>query len=389
MSLILEDSLLTIPEYLEEVLCACVSQGASDIHFESNLHGLIVRYRRDGHMYDLHNISESKARGAISRLKVLSGLDIAQKGVAQDGRMNLLLGNKTVSFRIATVPTQYGESIVLRVLDRYMESMDLGGLGMTLGVQQKLKSIVAQPNGMLLVVGPTGSGKTTTLYSLLNLIDRKERKVMSVEDPVEYDLDGVQQVMVEAGLGLNFKECLRAFLRQDPDVMMVGEIRDGESARMSLQASLTGHLVLSSLHAKDAPCVVARLVDMGIEYKLLPATLKGVLAQRLVRLLCPCCKIMCQVEPELLDRLGLDRGREYFKARGCEVCVQTGYEGRIGVFEYMEVGKEIGELILKKASDGEIRTCARELGMSTMKEEACRLFEAGETSLAEISKLIG
>lgn len=315
---------------------------------------MAVRYRKDGQMYNYQWIPHERARGVVSRLKVLSGLDITQKLVSQDGRLHVLLNGKEYSFRISTMPTQFGESVVLRVLDSYKACLGLENLGMPKELQQSLIKASSQHNGMILVAGPTGSGKTTTLYGLINKLNKKEKKILTAEDPVEYVLEGVQQVNIDLSIGLGFNDCLKAFLRHDPDVMMVGEIRDRASAQISLQAALTGHLVFSTLHAFDAASVVVRLIDMGVEAKLIPLAIRCIVAQRLVR-------IKCSI---------------------------SGYGGRRGIFECLHMNDELAELIVNRASVGQIRRCAQVSGMITLSQQAEVLLEKGLTTYDEVKGLL-
>jgi type IV pilus assembly protein PilB len=376
--------------FVDLVLGQAIRDRASDIHLEPFEHEFKIRCRVDGVLYEMAPPPKSLALPIISRLKVLANLDIAERRLPQDGRIRFTEGKRAVDLRISTLPTQFGESVVLRVLDRAAVRLELDELGMSPSVLAEFKEIVARPNGILLVTGPTGSGKTTTLYSGLRTINTLDRKLLSAEDPVEYEVEGVTQVPINPATGLTFASALRSFLRQDPDGIMVGEIRDVETAQVAIQASLTGHMVLSTLHTNDAAGAVTRLVDMGIEPFLIASSLEGVLAQRLVRRLCPHCRKVVRDPKSVLEAAGLDlsfiEGRSVYSAAGCEHCDRTGYRGRLGLFEWLRVTEAVRDLITQKASTAVIREKAREQGMVTLREDGLRAIFAGDTTVEEVAR---
>jgi type IV pilus assembly protein PilB len=376
--------------FVNLVLSQAIREQASDIHFEPFERDFKIRYRIDGALYDMTPPPLALALPVVSRLKVLASLNIAERRVPQDGRIRLALAGRPVDLRVSTLPTQFGESVVLRVLDASAVQLDLGQLGMPAGVRAGVEDAIRRPNGIFVVTGPTGSGKTTTLYGALRAIDRPGRKILTVEDPVEYEIDGIMQVSVNPAAGLTFASALRAFLRQDPDTIMVGEIRDLETAQISVQAALTGHLVLSTLHTNDAAGAIARLIDLGVEPFLISATLEGVLAQRLVRRVCPRCRAACAPEAALLAQLGLDpdeaAGRYFYRGRGCAYCGHTHYRGRLGLFEWLPVTEAIRGLIGEKSRALSIRKKAIEQGMRTLREEGLRAIFDGTTTIEEVIK---
>ncbi len=370
------------------ILAQAIRDRASDIHFEPFEDELRVRYRLDGALHDLAPSARRLALPVISRLKVLASLNIAERRVPQDGRIRLTLEGRAVDLRVSTLPTQHGESVVLRVLDQAAVELDIAQLGLPANVRAGLEEIIRRPNGIFLVTGPTGSGKTTTLYSGLRAINSPELKILTAEDPVEYEIEGVMQLPVNPGIGLTFATALRAFLRQDPDVVMVGEIRDRETAQVAIQAALTGHLVLSTLHTNDAVGTVTRLTDMGVEPFLLASTLEAVLAQRLVRRLCRQCRTPYAPSDADLQQVGLDRatlaGRPFFKPHGCAQCNQTGYLSRTGLFEWLRLTEPMRELVLQQAPTRRIQQLAVAQGMQTLREHGVAKLLEGETSLEEI-----
>jgi general secretion pathway protein E len=327
----------------------------------------------------------------VSRLKIMARLDIAEKRQPQDGRIALRLAGRPVDVRVSILPTAHGERVVLRLLDKQAGRLDLTGLGMADTTLATLRDLVRQPHGIILVTGPTGSGKSTTLYAALSQLDSKHTNIVTVEDPIEYDLDGVGQTQVNPRIDLTFARALRAILRQDPDVVMIGEIRDLETAQIAVQASLTGHLVLATLHTNDAAGAVVRLVDMGIEPFLVASSLLGVLAQRLVRRLCPACRR--SHEPDAAERALLANGGSetadfaLFSAPGCEACTFTGYQGRSGIFELLLIDDESRRLIHGRAAEADLRDHARERGMIGLREDGMRWVRAGETSLEEVLRV--
>jgi len=381
-----------IIRYVNLVLGQAIRERASDLHFEPFEHEFKIRCRVDGTLRELAPPPKALALPIISRLKVLANLNIAERRLPQDGRIRLSFAGRSVDLRISTLPTQFGESVVLRVLDQSAVQLDIQQLGLPRAVEDAVVEIVRRPHGIFLVTGPTGSGKTTTLYSCLKILNSPDVKVLTVEDPVEYEIDGVMQVPVNHAAELTFARTLRAFLRQDPDIVMVGEIRDLETAQIAIQAALTGHLVLSTLHTNDAPGSVMRLVDMGIEPFLLASTVEAVLAQRLVRRICPECKTVCAPPAETLRQLGLDPARLgdrpcYF-GRGCPACQHTGYRGRTGIFELLTMNDALRDLIVAGASLPELRQKAIESGLTPLREAGLQAVFAGETTLDEIARYV-
>jgi type IV pilus assembly protein PilB len=326
----------------------------------------------------------------ISRIKVLSNLNIAERRLPQDGRIQLNIAGRPVDLRVSTLPTQFGESVVLRVLDRTVVNLELESLGMPKDVIEQLSELIRLPNGILIVTGPTGSGKTTTLYSCLKRINTVDLKLLTAEDPVEYDLEGIMQVPVNEAIGMTFARALRSFLRQDPDIIMVGEMRDLETAQIAIQASLTGHLVFTTLHTNDAPGAVTRMIDMGVEPFLMTSTLEAVLAQRLIRSVCKKCRVAYEPTDAVLTSIGLTRddigGRPFYYGKGCLECNETGYRGRKGLFELLRISEPVRELVNLRAPSGVIRAKALELGMRTLREDGIRNILDGETTVEEVLK---
>ena len=379
-----------VVRFVNLVLYQAVQDRASDIHFEPFEDEFKIRYRVDGALYEMAPPPRHLAIPVISRLKVISGLNIAERRVPQDGRIQLPVGGRMIDFRVSTLPTQFGESVVLRVLDRSVVSLDLENIGMPDDIYQYFCEDIAKPNGIVVVTGPTGSGKTTTLYSALRRLNTIEHKLLTAEEPVEYDIDGIVQVPINEAIGVTFGKVLRAFLRQDPDIIMVGEIRDIETSEIAIQASLTGHLVFSTLHTNDAAGAVTRLVDMGVEPFLIASTLEAVLGQRLVRTICTNCKTEYQPTPEILQQLGLTEkqvgGRPFYYGAGCSYCNQTGYKGRRGIYEYLRVTDPIRELINQRKPTLVIRDKAVEMGMRTLREDGIRCILDGYTTVEEVLK---
>jgi type IV pilus assembly protein PilB len=377
-----------IVRFVEVILYQAIKDQASDVHFEPFADEFRIRYRIDGALYEMAPPPKHLALPVISRIKVMSNLNIAERRHPQDGRIELRIAGKPIDLRVSTLPTQYGESVVLRVLDRSVVELDLDYLGMDSTMLHDIRKVINRPNGIVIVTGPTGSGKTTTLYSCLKELNAIEYKLLTAEDPVEYDLEGIMQVGVVHHVGMTFPRALRAFLRQDPDIIMVGEIRDLETAAMAIQASLTGHIVLSTLHTNDAPGAVTRLIDMGVEPFLISSTLCGVIAQRLVRKSCSGCKTEYKPEPKELKLLGLspeDVGDRMFAyGKGCQTCNNTGYKGRVGLFEFLKVSPEVQEMINKKVPTGVIREKAMEQGMTTMRQSGVRLILDRVTTAEEV-----
>jgi type IV pilus assembly protein PilB len=377
-----------VVRFVNLVLYQAVTDRASDIHFEPFEHDFKIRYRVDGALYEMTPPPANLAPAIISRVKVMSNLNIAEKRIPQDGRIALTVAGHAVDLRVSCLPTVHGESVVLRVLDRSVVSLDLENVGLPEDVYEDITIDIEKPNGIIIVTGPTGSGKTTTLYSCLRRINTIDQKLLTAEEPVEYDMDGVIQVQINPSVGNTFAKVLRAFLRQDPDVMMIGEIRDLETAEIAVQASLTGHLVFSTLHTNDAAGAVTRLVDMNVAPYLIASTLEAVLGQRLVRSICLGCKTGYDPDEEILSRLDLKQedvgDRQFFYGRGCQKCNGTGYKGRKGVFEYLRVTEPIRELITERRPTLFIREKARELGMRTMREDGIRSILDGYTTVDEV-----
>ena len=374
------------------VLAQAIRDQASDIHFEPFDTDFKVRYRVDGVLYEMAPPPKNLALPITSRLKVLANLNIAERRVPQDGRIKLTLGGRPVDLRVSTLPTQFGESVVLRVLDQGALRLELANLGLPAGIEQGLREIIARPNGILVVTGPTGSGKTTTLYSALRELNDPVHKLLTAEDPVEYEIEGVMQVPINAGIGLNFARVLRSFLRQDPDVIMVGEIRDVETVQIAIQASLTGHLVLATLHTNDAPGAVTRLIDMGVEPFLISASLEGVLAQRLVRRICPQCREAYQPSAAEQADLGLSEteraGRPFYRGKGCPACNRTGFSGRRGIFEWLPITEGLRERITVRSSAQEMRALAAADGLATLREAGVAAVLDGTTTAGEVLQSI-
>ena len=379
-----------IIRYVDLVLYQAINEGSSDIHFEPFEQDFKIRYRVDGALYEMAPPPPHLALPIISRLKVMSNMNIAEKRIPQDGRIVKHIGEKQVDMRVSSLPTQHGESIVLRVLDRSNINLSLDKLGLPPAIFEYINKTVRKPNGIFICTGPTGAGKTTTLYAALKEINTVDSKLLTAEDPVEYDVDGIVQVPVYESIGLTFSRILRAFLRQDPDRILVGEIRDLDTAQIAIQASLTGHLVLSTLHTNDAPGAVTRLIDMGTEPFLVAASLEGILAQRLLRTICKDCRASYEPNEALLNQLGVSShelgDKEFYTGRGCDVCDQTGYKGRRGLFELLDMTDPIRELVTDRAPTVVIKQKAIELGMNTLREDGLRNIYDGNTTIEEVLK---
>jgi type IV pilus assembly protein PilB len=379
-----------IVKFVNLVLFQAVNDRASDIHFEPFEDEYKIRYRVDGALYEMAPPPKHLAGPIASRLKIMANLNIAERRLPQDGRISLNLGGRQIDFRMSTLPTQFGESVVLRVLDRSAVNLEIENLGLPKHVYDYTVEAIQQPNGIYVVTGPTGSGKTTSLYSCLRRINTIDSKLLTVEDPVEFDIEGIMQVQVNEGVGMTFMKALRAFLRQDPDVIMLGEMRDLETSQIAIQASLTGHLVLSTLHTNDAPGAVTRLVDMGVEPFLISSSLMAVLAQRLVRTICTKCRTPFEPTENQLSLLNLsphDVGEKvFYYGRGCQNCNDTGYKGRKGIFELLPVTDPVRELINERAPTAVIRQKAVEEGMITLREDGLRGIFDGLTTIEEVLK---
>jgi len=379
-----------IVRFVNLVIFQAVQDRASDIHFEPFEDEFRIRYRVDGALYEMSPPPKHLALPVVSRIKVMANLNISERRLPQDGRINFALGKRQVDLRVSTLPTQFGESVVLRVLDRSAVNLELESLGFPKYVYDYTTEAIQRPNGIFIVTGPTGCGKTTTLYSALRRVNAIDSKLLTAEDPVEYDIEGIMQVAINEGVGLTFGKALRSFLRQDPDIIMVGEVRDLETAQIAIQASLTGHLVLSTLHTNDAPGAVTRLIDMGTEPFLISSTLMAVLGQRLVRTICKSCRTPFEPTEAQLSLLNLsphDLGdKVFYYGRGCSGCNDTGYKGRKGIFELLTVNDTIRALITERAPTIVLRQKAVELGMVTLREDGLRSIFDGDTTIEEVVK---
>jgi len=365
---------------------------ASDIHIEPLEGKLGIRYRIDGVLREVDSVPKHLAAAVVSRIKIMAHMNIAERRLAQDGRIRLRIQDQDLDLRVSTVPTLYGESVVLRLLEHNAVDLSFDALGFDETTLNKLLTSLSQRHGILLVTGPTGSGKTTTLYTALKHLNSTERKIITVEDPVEYQLDGVTQIQVHSDIGLTFSNILRSIVRHDPDVIMIGEMRDLETAEIAVQSALTGHLVLSTLHTNDAAGAITRLLDMGVQDYLLTSTVSGILGQRLVRSLCSKCRTPYHASSELIDRMGLDRLTNdsdviLYKAAGCDVCGGVGYTGRIGIFEFLDVNETIRNLVLKRVDAGTLYQAAKAQGMISMSEDGIGKALAGRTTLEEVLRV--
>ena len=373
------------------ILTDAIKKGASDIHVEPYEKSYRVRYRIDGVLYDVMQPPMKLKAAITSRIKIMSQMDIAERRLPQDGRIKIKMGNKEMDFRVSTLPTLFGEKVVLRLLDKSNLQLDMTKLGFEAQSLKDFEEAIEMPYGMILVTGPTGSGKTTTLYSALNRINRIDTNIMTAEDPVEFNLPGINQVQMKTDIGLNFAAALRAFLRQDPDVIMVGEIRDYETAEIAIKAALTGHLVLSTLHTNDAPSTVSRLLNMGVEPFLVSASANLIVAQRLLRKICTNCKEETKVPANALVDLGFPpeeaKAIKTFKGKGCANCSDTGYKGRIALYEVMVIRENIKELILQGASTSELREAGRKNGMKTLRESGLQKIREGQTTIEEVLRV--
>ncbi len=379
-----------IIRYVDLVMYQAIKEKASDIHFEPFEKEFKIRYRVDGSLYEMAPPPAHLSLPIISRVKVMANMNISERRIPQDGRIVKHIGDKSVDMRVSSLPTQYGESVVLRVLDRSAVNLDLAALGLPKEIDDYVNKTIRKPNGIFVVTGPTGAGKTTTLYAALRAINTIDSKILTAEDPVEYDIDGIIQVPVNEAIELDFARILRAFLRQDPDRILIGEMRDVETAQIAIQASLTGHLVLSTLHTNDAAGSVTRLIDMGTEPFLVAASLEGVLAQRLVRTICSDCRTPYDPNESVLNQLNLSAhelgDKEFYTGTGCPKCSNSGYRGRQGLFELLDINDPIRDLIIDRAPSVVIKQKAIEMGMTTLREDGLRNIYAGKTTIEEVLK---
>ncbi len=371
------------------LITRAIESRASDIHIEPFEDELKVRYRIDGVLHDIESTPKRLQAAIVSRIKIMAKLNIAERRLPQDGRIRLKVGEREVDLRVSTIPVLYGESVVMRILHKEGIVIDLNLLGFPPQALHTFNQLITKPNGIILVTGPTGSGKTTTLYGALDKINSPDKKIITVEDPVEYQLKGVNQIQVKPQIGLNFANTLRHIVRQDPDIIMIGEIRDLETAEIAIQSALTGHLVFSTLHTNDAPSAITRLLDMGVENFLLSSTIRGILAQRLVRVICPSCK---EKDTSVADReeqklFGIDSDKSMYRGKGCETCAFTGYYGRSGIFELLVIDDDVRKLILKNADSNQIRNSAKQHGMRTLLEDGAYKVKSGITTLSEVLRV--
>ena len=377
-----------IRKLVNMVLLMAIKDQASDVHFEPFEDEFKIRVKADGVLYEMVPPPRHLGNAIISRIKIMADLDIAERRLPQDGRIELNVGGNAVDLRVSILPTMFGEACVMRVLDRTVVSLDLNKIGMEQGTLTRFRTMIKRPNGIILVTGPTGSGKTTTLYSTLNELNEITEKIITTEDPIEYDIDGLVQCPINDDIDVTFANCLRAILRHDPDQILVGEIRDYETAEIAIQSALTGHLVFSTLHTNDAPSSITRLLDMGVPKFLITACVECILAQRLVRRICTDCKTRFEPSDELLMELQLpvETARKYhfFYGKGCATCHNSGYKGRVGLYELMDVTDDIRDLITDDANVDELRNLARSQGMSTLREAGLKLIFEGVTTIDEV-----
>ncbi len=379
-----------IIRFVDLVLQEAVKAKASDIHFEPFEDQFRIRYRIDGSLYEMAPPPRNLAPAVIARVKVMSSLNIAERRVPQDGRIKTTIGGRAVDLRVSTLPTQFGESVVLRILDKSVVNLDLANLSMQPDIMDGIRELVNRPNGVFIVTGPTGSGKTTTLYSALREVNTEDVKILTAEDPVEYEIEGIMQVPINHQVGLTFAASLRSFLRQDPDTIMVGEIRDLETAQIAVQASLTGHVVLSTLHTNDAPGAVTRLIDMGLEPFLISAAIEGILAQRLLRRICRSCRTAYEPDQETVSLLEVDpieiANKSFYFGKGCPECNKSGYKGRQGLFELMRTNDALRVLITERAPTLVLKQKAIEFGMRPLRDDGLRAIFDGQTTIEEVLK---
>jgi type IV pilus assembly protein PilB len=379
-----------IIRFVDLVLQEAVKAKASDIHFEPFEDQFRIRYRIDGSLYEMAPPPKNLANAVTARVKVLSALNIAERRIPQDGRIKTTIGGRQIDLRVSTLPTQFGESVVLRILDKSVVNLSLDALSMQEDIKEGIRAMVNKPNGIFIVTGPTGSGKTTTLYSALREVNTEDVKILTAEDPVEYEVEGIMQVPINHQVGLTFAAALRSFLRQDPDTIMVGEIRDIETAQIAVQASLTGHVVLSTLHTNDAPGAVTRLIDMGLEPFLISASIEGILAQRLLRRICKTCRTAYEPDKEVIGMLDVDAleiaNKKFYFGKGCADCNRSGYKGRQGLFELMTISDSIRTLITQRSPTLVLKQKAIEVGMRPLRDDGLRCIFDGLTTIEEVLK---
>ncbi len=379
---------MPVVKLLNLVLLQAIKDKSSDIHFEPFEDEYKIRYRVDGALYEMMPPPRHLSVAISSRIKVMAQLDIAERRLPQDGRIPLTIGGSPIDLRVSTLPTMFGESVVMRVLDRSVVALDLDRIGLREDELEHVRRLITKPNGIILLTGPTGCGKTTTLYSALNEANTIDIKIITTEDPVEYDLDGIMQVQINDEIGVTYASCLRSILRQDPDKILVGEIRDVETAQIAVQASLTGHVVFSTLHTNDAPTAITRLIEMGLEPYLIAATLEVIVGERLVRVICTNCKEEYEPTDEMLMELDLTpdsvKGKKFYYGRGCDACNNTGYKGRTGIFEMMVLDDEIRLLVVDRSSTQQLRDVARQHGMRTLRESGLLKIYDGLTTIEEV-----
>ncbi|ADO46191.1 type II secretion system protein E [Hydrogenobacter thermophilus TK-6] len=386
--ILLEEEKSPAVSFVNSTLIKATTLSASDIHIEPYEDGSLVRLRLDGVLHDYVSLPLSLHESVVSRIKVLANLNVAERRVPQDGKIRVRIGKRDLDIRVSIVPTTFGERVVLRLLDKSGTMLTLQELGLSEEDLEKVKRLAQKPYGIVLATGPTGAGKSTTLYAMILHIKSPHKNIITIEDPPEYQVKGVSQIQVNPKVGLTFASGLRAILRQDPDVIMVGEIRDGETAQIAVHAALTGHLVLSTLHTNDAPSAITRLSDLGIEPFLIASSLEGVLAQRLVRKVCEYCKEPYKPTKEELHQLGLDGDYTFYRGRGCEMCMGTGYRGRMGIYEVLELDEELKQLILKTQDANDIRKKAKEKGFRSMYEDGLEKVIMGITTPEELIRAV-
>ncbi|MCP4252907.1 MAG: Flp pilus assembly complex ATPase component [Candidatus Scalindua sp.] len=386
-----EEAEAPIVKLVTFIIDEAVKTRASDIHIEPLPNKTRIRYRIDGVCQEVHSITRRIHEALISRIKILSNIDITEKRKPQDGRISSVVSEKPIDIRVSTIPTTCGESIVMRILEKSTVLIQLKNMGFSDHDYDNFKSILKKPNGIFLVTGPTGSGKSTTLYASLNEVDRSENKIITVEDPIEYNITGINQCQVNDKIGMTFPSILRAVLRQDPNIIVIGEIRDVETAEIAVTSALTGHLVMSTLHTNDAPSAITRLVDMGIKPFLISSSIQAILAQRLVRVICPKCKVPYKVEKHVLEALNMEsndlENTEFYHGTGCEYCNKTGYRGRKPIFEFMSMNSELRKAIFNNMPTNELRKVAHSNGMTTLAEDGLRLARTQITTLEEVMRI--